>query len=352
MTIGLVALWTLNCGYLFEDTFQPLNTFSFFSSAMSGQTQNSIGAGNRFADSWLGQIPVPVPRNMLQGIDWVKFEYERGYPSYLRGVKRDGGWWYYYLYAMLVKMPVGTQTLLWTSLFLLSRSAWRILQRRLSDFQLFSDELYLLAPAVCVLVLVSSQTGFNHHLRYVLPAFPFLFIFASGAIRLTKCGNNRGVRAIPTLCVLATITSSLATYPHSLSYFNEPCGASINGWKHLDFSNLDWGQDLLLAKEWVEAHPEAKPLYFGSSGLVSPTCFGIACQDLSSSLVRTSELQSEAQLNTSEFRPGWYIMGLSHLVDPQLPVHKFLERKPEDYIGYSMRVYHVSARNTQAAEDF
>ncbi len=38
------------------------------------------------------------------------------------------------------------------------------------------DELCLLLPAL--IGLVSSETGFNHHLLYVLPALPFLFAHA------------------------------------------------------------------------------------------------------------------------------------------------------------------------------
>jgi hypothetical protein len=108
-------LYCVNPSYrLFEATLKPLGQYEFFSTALTGQEHGALNgeSGNRFTGSWLEHVPVPVPRNVLQGIDWLKFEYERGYPSYLRGVKRDGGWWYYYLYAMLVKMPVGTLALL------------------------------------------------------------------------------------------------------------------------------------------------------------------------------------------------------------------------------------------------
>lgn len=70
----------------------------------------------------------------------------------------------YYLYGLAIKEPVG--------FIVLALMADRMTARR-RDF--WRDEGVLLAPAV--LVLVSSQTGFNHHLRYVLPAFPFAFIW-------------------------------------------------------------------------------------------------------------------------------------------------------------------------------
>jgi len=50
---------------------------------------------------------------------------------------------------------------------------------------------------------------------------------------------------------------------------------------------------------------------------------------------------ADSNTNAISFPPGWYIIGLHRLVDPQLPVHQFLKREPDAYIGYSMRVYHV-----------
>jgi len=141
------------------------------------------------------------------------------------------------------------------------------------------EMFYLLAPAICTLWLVSSQTGFNHHLRYVQPAFPFLFIFASRTALLLD-SRYRLVKAVPVVCLVWMIISSLSVYPHSLSYFNELAGGSINGWKHLDYSNIDWGQDMILVKEWVEQHPDAKPLHVVPSGYVTAEQMGIETQPL------------------------------------------------------------------------
>lgn len=355
----LISLWILNNGYLFEDTGKPLGSFRFFSKALSGETWQSGNnqGGNRFSSTLLGYLPVPLPRNYLQGMDQVKFEYEHGYWSYLRGEMKHGGWWYYYLYAMLVKMPLGTLALLGISVASLGRSAWLAVRRRQFSSML-CDELFLLIPAVGLIAFVSSQTGFNHHLRYVLPAFPFLFILASGAMRLAEGVAVRtdeeripasGVTRVATtgltstailgvVCVMTTTVSSLSVYPHSLSYFNELSGGSVNGWKHLDYSNVDWGQDLLYAKEWVDAHPHASPVYVEASGLVSPADLGMVSEDPEKAKLTTNHATGTT---SSSFPPGWYIIGLTRLVDPKLPVHEFLTQEPADYIGYSMRVYQV-----------
>ncbi len=378
--IVILAFWVLNSFYLFEDSFQPLGKFQFFSQSLSGHEPGVYvrEGGNRFRGSVLEHLPVPVPRNFLQGIDHIKSEYEDGYPSYLRGVKRLGGWWYYYLYAMLVKMPVGTLVLIGVAvvhlLFRLRKpSRIRMPEAILSVESFDSGErlgvslpcapitrradaqplagsqwfetLYLLAPAIGILWLVSSQTGFNHHLRYVLPAFPFLFIFASRTALLL---NSRYLvlRALPVVCVAGTIISSLSVYPHSLSYFNELSGGSINGWKHLDYSNIDWGQDLIYVKEWVEQHPEAKPLHIHSTGYVTPEQMGIETQPLQ----MTTQTSPDGKSISYDFAPGWYIVGLTRLVDPHDPFHELLEREPDGYIGYSMRIYHVKPSDSDPTD--
>jgi len=69
-------------------------------------------------------------------------------------------------------------------------------------------------------------------------------------------------------------------YPHRLSYFNESAGGPINGWKHLDCSNIEWGQDMVLVKECVEQHPQVQPLHVHSTGYVTPQRMGIETQTL------------------------------------------------------------------------
>ena len=69
----ITSLWVINNGYLFEGSFQPVGRFEFFSETLSGQqlTIPLKGSGNRFRDTVLSNIPVPVPRNFVQGIDRV-----------------------------------------------------------------------------------------------------------------------------------------------------------------------------------------------------------------------------------------------------------------------------------------
>lgn len=113
-TILLIGLYTLNMGYLCDGTFRPLGKYAFISQLLRGgevpenQQPLSTPTQNRFAGTWLSAIPVPLPTDFVRGIDTQRLDFERGLPSYLRGQWADHGWWYYYLYALLVKEPLGT----------------------------------------------------------------------------------------------------------------------------------------------------------------------------------------------------------------------------------------------------
>ena len=180
-TVLITGIYLLNLGYGFENSFLTLSKFNFVSESLGGAGAHE-SEGNRFKESWLGRIPVPVPANYLKGIDVQKYEFEVGKWSYLRGEQKEGGWWYYYAYAILVKTPLGF-------LALIGLAACLCVFNR--EYRLgWANELILITPAVYVFVLVSSQTGFNRYLRYVLPVYPFLYIFASRvAVRFGSRGR-------------------------------------------------------------------------------------------------------------------------------------------------------------------
>ena len=81
--------------------------------------------------------------NFPLGIDRQKYDFdEAGFWSYLRGHWRQGGWWYYYLYALAIKEPLGT----WL-LALLALAAPFAASGRKGNWR---DELLVWAPAAAV----------------------------------------------------------------------------------------------------------------------------------------------------------------------------------------------------------
>lgn len=280
IAIILSALFIVDCGYGFEEVGRPLGDFRFVSELMAGKKSASVATGNRFAGGCLSRMPVPVPANYIVGIDVQKRDFETAAPVYLAGTRRLGGFWYYYIYAMFVKEPIG----LWALLACATPRSWE--GRR-------GDIMAVLAPLVAVLLLVSWNHALCHY-RYVLPGLGYLFVYASGAFR-------QSVRLVPSLRAVACIStlwyslSSLAVAPHWGSYFQEIAGSS-GGPRHLSVSALDWGQGLVELRQWLDRHPEASPLYLAYAGNFDPNLLGI-----------------EFQLPPEKLTPGWYVISASLL---------------------------------------
>lgn len=294
-----IGLYVVNLGYAFEGSLTPLKEFHFVSELFTGQSQENQQPVNRFVNSWFGEWPVPFPKNYLLGIDIQQKDFEHyDHPSFLRGEWRNRGWWYYYLYATLIKIPLS----LWgLGLIALTMSIFRdrsasATRRPPSGF----DTLILLVPPLVLFCVVSSKTGFSEHFRYVLPVFPFMFIWLAGAIRWAILRVNQNyvdkptryalivsratsIAALPQRLLIFAIlllwfaTSSLWIYPHSLSYFSEAIGGPLNGAEYLSGSSVDWGQDLRyliwsLSEAERNALPDSRRLAF--TALYNPSDLG------------------------------------------------------------------------------
>lgn len=339
VVILLLGVYVLNLGYGFESTFQRLGEYRFVSLALGGPRDDvdRFGEGsNRFSGTWLANLPVPLPKNYVMGIDLQRWDFERKMWSYLRGQWRLGGWWYYYLYALAIKVPLGTWILILVALLL------GLLGRGYAAP--WSEELVLLAPIAVVLLLVSSQTGFNHHMRYVLPAFPFAFIWASKVARvftLSPAGWPRRVLGGVVAAALSwSVASSLWIYPHSLSYFNELVGGPRHGHEHLLDSNIDWGQDLLYLKRWYDRHPEARAIHLADWNCWNARIAGIQYVEVPPGL----EATQNGSENLSEMgpQPGWYALSVNeiHRRDGRYGYFRHLE--PVATAGYSIYIYHIT----------
>lgn len=338
----LVGLYILNLGYAFEGSFTKLGEFHFVSQALRGQNENESDQqihelqNNLFSNSWLGTLPVPLPKQYVLGIDIQKKDFEDfGRESYLNGEFSEEGWWYYYLYALMVKVPVG-----YWIIFVLA-ALYAIRKRPLISTD-WLNGFVLAVPALTVLVLVSSQTGFNHHMRYVLPCLPFAFVWMGQA---ALWFSERNILATLVTCgaLVWAILSSMLVYPHSLSYFNEFAGGPVNGHKHLLNSNIDWGQDLLFLREWIKRHPEAKPLHLCYYGFFSP-------QDLSLNYPLPPLDENQAP----DFcpPPGWYAISVNYMKGygwqfPKNGFAYFQKYEPVDMAGYSIYIYHIAEEKTE-----
>jgi hypothetical protein len=79
--------------------------------------------------------------------------------------------------------------------------------------------------------------------------------------------------------VVWTAASSLGQAPHQLAYFNEVADGPDNGSRMISDSNVDWGQDLLSLRSFVEREGLG-PIYLSYFGTADPVAYGIEYQAL------------------------------------------------------------------------
>lgn len=314
----VISIYVINLGYGFEGAFKPLGEYKFFSN-----TFGSKEGHNKFENTVLKSIPVPFPSAFIEGIDLQRRDFENSHASrstYFRGAWYDHGWWWYYFYVIAVKVPVGTWILVITgcSALLFRKLPYRI------------DSLCFLAiPGITLFALACSQTGFGHSLRYVLPAFPFAFILASAAMYHTA---SKSQYFITRIAMTWFLISSMYVFPHSLSYFNELAGGPTNGHFHLLDGNVDWGQDFLYIRDWLEKNPQATPVRIAYWGCLPLKKMGIHLEP--------PDFEEGAPIPS-----GWYLISVNHLRQeyrfrrPELA--QFLEYTPVERVTYTTYLYHI-----------
>ena len=177
---------------------------------------------------------------------------------YLNGDFGRSGWWYYFLWAFIIKTPVPFLAVLGWALF------------RYKKLTLgFLNSAFIFLPVILFL-WITSWKAHNIGVRYILPVYPFLILFVGGW--LSRIVNQelgimkKGFKALihnSYFVILLFLFSwytvfSLTVYPDYLAYFNELVGGSNNGYKHLDDSNIEWGHDFKRLKKYQDKYPELK----------------------------------------------------------------------------------------------
>jgi hypothetical protein len=351
--IVFISIFTLNAAYGFDRTCQPLGNLSFVSRTLAGassdgaQTYEIGRSGNRFRNSPLAGLIVPFPEDYINGIDVQRRDFERGFPSYLRGELRHRGWWYYYIYALGVKIPIAVWILIFSTV--LTTALMHCLRSSLSQLAM------LWLPPIVFLSVISSQTGFNHHMRYVIPIFPFVIV-SVGRLGLVVQNGTWKSRFIIAMLLVWLVFESVAIHPHYLSYFNEIAGGSDNGHNHLVDSNIDWGQDLLYLKQWIQTHPEAGQIGLAYYNLIDARILGINF-DLPPSGATGIFPDDRRYTRSIGPRPGYYAVSVNFLRGvpfctadgrggfrriPSFTYSYFLQFNPIAKAGYSIFIYHIT----------
>lgn len=262
------TLFAICATYAFEGVGDRLDSFRFTSRALTREVslpERPATRVNRFAGTFLGRLPVPLPRYYVVGFDALKFEDESRYQMYLDGVLRHAPWRRYYVEALLLKLPLGT-------LVLVAIGSGTLLLRRSLRPHAIPIALLTMVP----LLIISFLTSTNLGIRYVLPLFPILFL-AAGATLARAAGPTAPRALLAAACLLMNVGAIARIHPNELAFFNVIGGGPARGRFHLIDSNLDWGQDLRPLAAWLDRHPDWKrDVRLAYAGMVAPEIEGVS----------------------------------------------------------------------------
>lgn len=347
----VLAVYLVNFAYGFDGAVVELGDFSFHSRLFAGGPADA-GEGvarNRFAIGPLRWLRVPLPASYVRGIDLQRCDFETGSPSYLFGEWSDHGWWYYYLVGLALKVPLGTWGLGIVSAGMVAYDLRRHRALRRGGGALATirrgsacDQIAVLASAIAVLALVSSQDGFSSHFRYVLPVLPLAFVWLSQVAR--HLGRERPILTASVLCLFVwSVGSSLAAFPHTMTYFNELAGGSARGHEFMLGSSFSWAQDQFYLKEWLEQHPEVDSPYVVLDRSVALERLGILSRGRSPKGAKRRGLSGDPGRDGSGPTPGWHVIDMPNIHARDGGYLYFLQLTPEAVIGSSIHVYRIDA---------
>ena len=258
------------------------------------------------------------PMAYFRNIALVNANHIAGYPMYLFGHFKPGGWWYYFLAAFLVKASL-------PSLFMLIFGAVHLVTER---FVSRWGEIILLATIGAYFVLISAAAD-QLGVRYLLPIFPLIFIWTSRAVPWVL--SMRGGAIVVSAMLAWQMLSAVRAFPNYIPFFNEIAGGAAAGPMLLDDSNVDWGQGVKEAAGYVRAHHLENVHLYTFSPLDNPPYYrlppNIPLPQIRNRLVKVRP------------EPGVYIISAHHVVRLKGMSTAWQTYMPVDRIGESLWVY-------------
>ncbi len=378
---SILALIVINSAYGFDQTFSALGEIEFISKTLrppespdttvADEIIEKNRSVNRFSGTAIHWLPIPVPEIYLKGIDLQKVDFEHPSQSYLLGEWRSGGWWYYYIVGFLTKELEITILLL---LVTLAGVLWRAMKwltptRDCStvstnsfmanhrpfmphDAPAFREFVVLLVPALIVFLLVSSQSNMNHHVRYVLPGFPFIHLLASLGLTFLSGGLRKFI--IAGLCL--QIVTTIVMCPHYLAYFNTLTRTIQHGNPPLLSSNFDWGQDIAELVRWQRTVLRNESLHVAVSTHYDPSDLGLSYELPPPFGTGPSSVPDKSKPQGPQ--PGWFAISQSILMGERCTSWKgrrvnssdlqyFSRLTPVSKLGSTIWIYHISSEQAE-----
>lgn len=290
--------------------------------------QNSPGS-----DFWRGFLHLfennPITRaigHYILGVVMVFARVAGGNATYIMGEVSDKSIAWFFPVAWLIKTPLTVIVLfVWS---LLTLAVFR------NKHKENSWQNWLLLTPIVVYWAFTLKGSLNIGIRHLIPTVPFVLLFIGKSMKRYISGERLTKQAVAiTVLLLFMIIEVVSYFPQYIAYFNllVPRKDRHN---YLVDSSLDWGQDLLRFKKFVDDNQieSIKVDYFGGS--VPPYY-----------IPQSTEWHSSYGPTT-----GWLAVSATYFQSSKLygPMeskwsYEWLEdHEPEAIIGGSILVYNIS----------
>jgi hypothetical protein len=244
VAVLLMGLASLNAPRQASD--DPSATLSLRLLLSGSYPDRLLGAAGLFATMaliagvvvWAAYFFPSDPSFYVHGLSLVEADHAPSYYHFFWGEFSKGTWPSYFLVAWLLKTPLPELVLIASSVILFAlgeRSRWL-------------EEAFLLVPLVVFFVGYASLAQ-PIGVRYVIPCYPFLYVFAGRAAVLLTRGFFSRLAFVGALAW--SVVEFAAIWPDHLPYFNQIAGGWRGGIHWLDDSSIDWGQGLLELRDYL-----------------------------------------------------------------------------------------------------
>jgi hypothetical protein len=260
--------------------------------------------------------PLPFP-SWIEGLFQQMSLGAGGHRGYLFGETLRTGWWWFYVAAFALKTTVGAQALGIGRLV-----SW--LKRPPSRPELAIDAALLAYPGLLFLAMSLGRTQIG--IRYLLPAFPFVMLWAGRGVGDLRRAFGKAGLGVAAACVLAGTVESLRVHPHHLMFFNVWAGGPAGGPRYFIVGD-DWGQDQRRLGEWMRERHVPGIFYTYYCGM--PRMWGINFRAPSCTPRRGTYALQAVEVHRPRHIEAGCLDWLT--VEP-----------PDERIGYSIYIYHVN----------
>lgn len=203
---------------------------------------NISSSWNRPTHYFKKLIDFPVPAgNYFQGLYEVVKHDKFGHNAFLLGDTATHGWWYYFPVALGTKVPIITLGLL---------LVWVVIafRRLATKVKTIPFQAFILGLPPLVFFISSLTADLNLGVRHIFPIWPFI---ALAIATLATISSKRWWRYTLIGSIIGLGLTAALAWPSTISYFNAFADGTQNGYKVLQGSNLDWGQDAWRLRDFV-----------------------------------------------------------------------------------------------------